>query len=73
MSTDINALLTLTKDFNKKFQLRLLNGSQFMLIDLLSIDYYNNQQKLIDYCYKLNESIFNSKLIKDADIIGMTL
>lgn len=75
MSTDINALLTLTKDFNKKFQLRLLNGShkcQFMLIDLLSIDYYNNQQKLIDYCYKLNESIFNSKLIKDADIILLT-
>lgn len=72
MSVDMNGLLTFTKEYNHKFQLRVLTTShrcQFMLQDRSRISYYNNDSNLINLCEKQTNSILSSPLINDADII----
>lgn len=72
MSVDMNGLLTFTKEYNRKFQLRVLTTShrcQFMLQDRTKISYYNNDLNLIKLCEKQTNGILMSPLINDADII----
>ncbi|WP_026803580.1 acyltransferase family protein [Aliarcobacter lanthieri] len=72
MGNDINALLTFTKEYNNQFELRhyfISHKCQFIEFDRNQIDYYKNDNNLIDVCDKTTNEILNSNRLRESDIV----